>query len=397
MQIRNVTTLFIAAVCLYLNGCASSQVASSAAVQQLAAQTAEKESITPEQAITEAETLVLEARNAELGFFAPLHLSQAEESIQQAKQYLLAPPKDIKNAALMAAIAAQTFIAKGYENKKSVEGNLKLALAHKAILEQLNTPTELPEEYQDVISDMTDLIKKIEEGKVAEAIEDQNALLNTMAEVEINTLRKQHLTEANAYLEKAKDIDADDYAEVSFANAEKTLEASTNFIRSNYRDRKGVSVAGNEALTASKHAYYVALEAKKRVNLNPAEAEKHILELVAMHNQIYQRAYHHDLEPQGLQDALQKLLEMVDDLKSELLKSNTALTEQTRALSVMRNKMKSDTDNNNTAQPAQSLLPIQNDDITVISVLPGQTEAKENKSVTLKVDEQPFDSIENME
>jgi len=400
MHYRNVIIWAATATYLLLTACANTQVASTTAIQQhsaKAAQAASQEAITPEQAISEAERQLLEARNTEIGFFAPLHLAQAEESIRQAKQYLSKPPKDIKNAALMSAIAAQTFISKGYENKKAVEGNLKQVLAHKKVLEQLNAPSELPEDFQNILSDLVNLIKLIESGKVAEAVSEQNTLLDAMAEVEINTLRKQHLTTASAYLEKAEGVDADDYAEISYENAEKTLEASDNFIQKNYRDLKGVKRAGLEALNASQQAYFVAIEAKKRVNMNPVESEKHVLDLVSMQNRLYQRGYDHDLAPQKIYDAQKALLEMVDDLKQQLQQSQAALAEQQRAIKVVQNtvdaKLKAEAD-----QGAQ-ITPVveQNEDITVIKTLPEQTSLSAENAVSLQADEQPFDSVENMQ
>jgi len=403
MLSRKFRILSTALIYLLLSACASKQIAVSESIQQRSAQEATKSTLTPEQAIETAEQKLLDAKAAELEFYAPLHLLQAQESITQAREYLVEPPKDIKNAALMAAIAAQNFIEDSYKNKTTVKANLKESLAHKEVLITLNTPTLLAEDYQDIMEDLLDLVKLIEKGDSAQAGRDQTSLLSDMSELEINTLKNIHLTEAEAFFEKADDIDADTYAEISFEKAAKVLEASNNFIRKNYRDRKGVKKAGEEALWATKHAYFVALESEKVIKLEAVESEKHILHIVSLLNSINQKAYGKDLEPQKLYNATEELIKMVSDLKKQLEASQL---ETKHTLNKLKTSPETSIISIENSVAPKSLAPVSTETQMPIKnaaaeqplplIFPDKSAGDDTAALELKNDEQGFDNVELM-
>ncbi|WP_156499731.1 hypothetical protein, partial [Oleiphilus sp. HI0061] len=298
-----------------LSACASNQVAISESVQQKSAQAASQSTFTPEQAIDEAEEKLLVAKKKGVEFFSPLHLRQAEESIALAREYLTAPPSDIKNASLMSAIAAQKYIENAYENKKKVEGNLRESLKNLDILESLNAPALVPDQYQDVMESLNDIIQEIEQGNVADAKKSEVDLLEDMADTEISTLKVTHLNEAVSFFERASDIDADEYAELSYEKAEAKLEASTSFIEKNYRDREGVKAAGIDALLATKKAYFVAIEAERTVKMKPEEAEKHVLKVMELLNNIHLATSGQDIEPEKLFNQSEVIIDLIKELK----------------------------------------------------------------------------------
>jgi len=384
MQHWKLQTLTLTFSALLLSACASKQIAISESVQQRAAQEASSATISPEQAIESAEEKLSDAKAAELEFFAPLHLVQAQESITQAREYLIEPPEDIKNAALMAAIAAQNFIEDAYKNKVTVQANLKEALRHKDILIELKTPSLLADDYQSLMEDFVDLVILIEKGKTAEAVSDQVALLADMSELEIKTLKNIHLTEAEAFYEKADDIDADEYAELSFDKAGQVLDASNNFIQKNYRDRKGVKKAGEEALWATKRAYYVALESEKVIRMEPENSEKHILLMVDLLNSINQKAYGEDLEPQKLYSATEALIKMVGNLKAQL---ETSKQETKLAIQKLE------------SVPVTQASQV-DQEVGVITtsplILPNNEAVETSQEPALQEDEQGFDDVEVM-
>jgi len=399
MQKRTIKLLGICTSVFILTACAGKQVAVSESIQQKSVQAAKDSKFTPEQAIKDAEQQLLEAKSARLDFFAPLHLQQAAESIEQAREYLVSPPNDIQNAALMAAIAAQSFISDAYNNKTAVEGHLKESLKHLEILQSLKSPSLLADDYGSVTESLTDLIKDIEQGNTVDAVQGQAGLLEDMSQVEIDTLKKIHLTEAEAYFEKAEDIDADDFAEQSYEKAEKTLEASNNFIEKNFRDRKGVKAAGLEALWATKSAYYVALEAQKLIKMTPEESEKHVLKIMSYLNNVHQKAYKKDIEPQNFYNTTQALVHMVEDLQEKLAQSsiidkaspvsNPATQNQTPEGTL--NKPTESTIQTN-AQPTVSKNQVIKDDQPLAEL----SEPIEQAPPPLKDDEQGFDDIESV-
>jgi len=143
--------------------------------------------------------------------------------------------------------------------------------------------------------------------------------------LEIKTLKHTHLSEAENLLKKATENNGDKYAQLSFKKAIKLLQEANTFITKNYRDRKGVKKIGADALWAAKHAYFVTLESKRIMQLEPNESEQYILSLIAHQNRISQIASTNDLSPQELSSANTKLLTMVSDLKAQLKSSQLEL------------------------------------------------------------------------
>jgi len=310
---------------LLLSACANQQVAVSERIKLESAKAADSATFTPKQAIEDATKQLAEATEQDLDFYSPLHLSQAKESIEEAKNYLLEPPKKIKNAALMSAIAAQRFISDAHKNKATVLTTLKKTFSHQQILIELKAPKITPQLYNDVVEDISDMINYIERGKMSDVSENLSSLHGDMALVEIDTLKIINLDLADNFIEKAKDIDADDYASITFKNAKNMIKKANTYIEKNYRNRKGVVNVGEKALWAAKKAYYVAFEAQKLTQMTEEPAEKHTLLVYSLLNKAYIAAYGKSIEPQDLNGTADALATMAEDLKAKVEKSKRAL------------------------------------------------------------------------
>mgnify|MGYP000152542758 CR=1 FL=1 len=310
---------------LLLSACASQQVAVSESIKLESAKAADSATFTPEQAIEDATKQLANAKEQGLDYYSPLHLSQASESIEEAKAYILEPPKKIKNAALMSAIAAQRFIADAHKNKATVLTTLTKVFTHQKILVELKAPDIVSEQYNDIVTDIGEMINYIERGKMSDVSENLVELKGDMALVEINTLKKVNLDLADNFLDKAKDIDADDFAAVSLKNAKNMIKKANTYIEKNYRNRKGVVNVGEKALWEAKKAYYVAQEAKKLNLMDEESAEKHTLLVYTLLNNAYEAAYGKSIEPQDLNSSSDALVSMVEDLKAGAEKAKRAL------------------------------------------------------------------------
>ena len=383
-------TLTIILTCLTLSACAGKELVNAEIIQRRSVLDANNSKLTPEQSIQVAETKYADAIKAELDIYAPLHLSQAQESITQAQDSLLKTPKDAAGIALMASIAAQHFIDDAYKNKKSVQANLKAVLAHNAELLRLEAPIRLPTDYKTIKIQLLELVELIETGQIAEAIHGQVPLRLEMSKLELNTLINIHLSAAAALIEKADDMNAERYAPVSFNKARAVFLETTTFIGKNYRHHKEVKKRGEQALWEAQHAYYVALEAKKLMQLESNESEKYILNLLDNHNNISQVTSSIDLAPQALSSANTKLLTMVSDLKAQLKSSqqelNIALTKNTAPLS---NTIISNT-----------IIAPDDDEVLVLRTFPPVSKdvyvSPYSEEPSFQADEQGFDDIEVM-
>ena len=380
------STIFL--TCLLLSACAGNKVVNTESIQQQSVIEANSTNESPEQVLQRAKNQYEEAIKAELAFYAPIHLSQAQESITQANDALSEDPNDRTGTALMAAIAAQKFIDDGYISKKVVQENLLEVMAHNKALIALQAPTLLTSEYQDVHTLLLDLIKLIEQGKTADAIRGQPPVLIEMSKLEVKTLKHTHLSEAENLIDQTESINGSKYAPVSLQNAVKLLQDANIFITKNYRNRKGVKKIGEDTLWAAQHAYFVALDAKALMQLSSAESEQYVLRQIDHQNSISQEILEQNLAPQSLSAANSKLLKMIADLKSQLKSSQQALIEAISTQAVPT----TDATNDDEVVVLRTYAP----ESTTSEDQHFNEEQVNQEASSLKADEQSFDDIEQM-
>lgn len=311
-----------------LTGCANNQIANTDILSQQAKEQAINSTLSPQEAILNSAKLIEESQNAELHFYAPLHYKEAQEALTDAQNLL-------NSKAENTLILEQTFkvdrlLKAAYSNKKTVLSTLNKALSHKQVLEELGTPETLPEAYQDSIDDLKDLIKEIEGGFIDKALKGQAKLLSAMTEVEISTLKKQHLSAVESMIDKAESIDADEFAEKTFDQAEQALKSATVFIEKNYKDREAVRKNSLDALNAASHAYHIAKEASELVELKRADAEKKALYFESLLERINKTIGIENLNTMSLYDQSVLMAKKVEALKQSM--PNTSAQVSTPAL-----------------------------------------------------------------
>lgn len=299
---------------LLLAACANNKIANNESFALQAKERAATATMTPEQALMSATQKINQAQTQELNIYAPLHLRSAREALNEAQE--------AKNSGQPASLVleksfqAETLLEAAFAMKGRVKALLKPSLEHKQVLEQLGCPNTLPKDFNGVERKLQYLVKDIEGGFVEDAEKGQQDLLKYMTKVEINTLKKQHLTAAEVQLEKADDIDADEFAPQTFEVAEQTLEQSELYIEKHFRNREGVKKAGLDALYAAQHAYYLAQRAEKMVALKPADAEQQVIEFEALLERINTSVGVAQLSARDLNQQAQLLADAIHKMKT---------------------------------------------------------------------------------
>lgn len=312
---------------ILLTGCANNQIANTEILSQQAKEQAINSSLSPQEAILNSAKLIEESQSAQLHFFAPLHYSEAKDALTEAQNLLNS--KAANTLVLEQTFKVDSLLKSAYKNKTIVLSTLKKSLDHKQVLEELGSPDVLPEDYQDTVEDLKDLIKEIEGGFMDKALKGQAELLTLMTEVEISTLKKQHLSPVESMIDKAESIDADEYAEQTFKQAEQTLESATVFIEKNYKDRKAVRKNSQDALNAASHAYHIAKEASELVELKRADAEKKALYFESLLERINKSVDIENLNTMSLYDQSVLMAKTIETLKQN--KASTPAQAQTQA------------------------------------------------------------------
>lgn len=304
--------LLLASSLVLVTGCMSTNVANREQIELNAMARASNADITPIDAIRQASAAYEEAIASELQFYAPSHMENAREKLQSAlKLSKDAREPEEKIAAISAAFAAKKLVAEAYSNKATVELTLSRVLEHRKVLAELNTDTLHPKLYRNATTKLEGLIRDIEGGRLASAKNDEVSVLEYYAEVEIETLKTTYLNKAIQKLDEAKSNDADDFAEVSYDKAEESVDYAGEFIERNYRDREGVRRECDKAYTAALHAYYVAEEAAKIIEIDAEDAEQYVLYVGGLLQLINEEVGIKNLTAMSLREQARSLAEAV--------------------------------------------------------------------------------------
>ena len=283
-----------------LAGCASNQVAQSASIEQQAQEQAASQTLSPQEVIVQSEEKLKEAQLEDLSFYSPRYLEHAKKAFVNANIFIKKEGQE--TLALTAALESQSYVDAGLNNKEIVIENLAPVLEKKQQLETIESPKFHMSDYNAVIDDISNMIQQIEAGKLIEALEDQPVVLKSMIDVEIDTLKTVHLTDAINMLEKAEDDDADTYAKATYNEADKIIDKASDFIEKHYADREQVEAKGIDALKAAQHAFYVAIEAQQLISIKAETAEEHILKIEKLFHRIGTGFSHEDIRYMSLSD-----------------------------------------------------------------------------------------------
>ncbi len=256
-------------------GCLSQKIVNTGDLDAASARQAANTTQTPQQVCETASMAVSTANKEELYFFAPLHLEQASDALDDGLDQI--KNKETQAEGVKKCFKVGKLIEDGLTIKTRVKASLSDSLAELAMLKKVDIEKRFSEDIQDSADDIVNLVKKIEAGKMNEAMQDQSELLKDMIDLEINIVTYNNLNPVEVMIEKADDINADNLAEKTFDKAVVELESAKKFIQSNYRDNDGVKKTSALAMRAAKHAFYIAQEVETLQELDSEKAEEKVL------------------------------------------------------------------------------------------------------------------------
>jgi len=274
-----------------LIGCANTQIANNTTMNLAAQNEAAQIQLSPTEAIEQATQALTAAVTDGLAFYAPLHIEEAQDKLDEAHKYNQKEPTgENQLAAITAAITVGKLVAAGEDNRAIVKEQLALSLDHRDVLVELGTPKLFLKKYNKGLSMLDSLIREIEGGFFDKVASDQPGILAYFGELEAMTLKEQFLTKAEHMLDKAEDANADDFAPITFEKAELALERASGFIDDNYREREAIVVACDNAYSLASQAYFVSDEAQKVFETDKEGIEQYVLSVQALFDLINQTA-----------------------------------------------------------------------------------------------------------
>ncbi|MGK0247422.1 MAG: hypothetical protein ACI910_000144 [Oleispira sp.] len=301
---------------LIITGCANNSLTQNDQIERITLEKTSELTSESERAIAAAEIRYETAVKADLYFYAPLSMQQANNALALARE---AEIKGLQSDSIIASAKVISLLDLAETNKTKVNTILLPLLQQKHVLEQLNSPRVLPAEFNDQLKDIKSLIRKVEESAESIPPSDVALTLAGLKELELNTLLEIHWQPAKITLTKAKNEHADENAPESFALAKKLINEAEREIRTRYADRALVTEKGLAALRASQHALYIGRDAEQLLKLNHQNAEEAVLRFEALLNQIGATLKAPDFRHMALQDQATALAQSAETQASRLV------------------------------------------------------------------------------
>lgn len=218
--------------------------------------------------------------NLGLDFYSPTYYQSAVSALRDAEQ-ALNNPREGQVSPISASIAARKLLEKAQQVRTDVDRNLRNLVKHRNLLVELEASKWRSKEWKEVSDEIKDVIILVENGKVKRALSQESKVREDMYTLEINTLLASSLDLARKTLNKADQAEADIYAPYYFNSADILIDDTKIYIRSNYRDRKGIERRANTAYLEALRAYKTALDARQISDLNNEDLERYIIAVKA--------------------------------------------------------------------------------------------------------------------
>ncbi|MFA6012189.1 MAG: hypothetical protein WC799_19515 [Desulfobacteraceae bacterium] len=290
----------IIALILVLASCSMNRLPNSAALDQISLEQSRQSSLSPKDALALAEKDIDSAKKEALEYYAPIHLSQAEQSLKKAQSLLVKGTDPV--AVIAETIKVRKMVAEGISTKQTVLRQMSEIFEQKQRLDKLKADVLMRDDYDDQLDNIKELILVIEKGEQESFEKKKKEYLGEMLALEIEVVKKKTLSEAIQVLQSAKKIDAKKLAPKTWKIAEDTLKQSTEFIQSYPRDEEGVKKAGLDALRASQHVFFVTKETFVLKETDKDNFENVVLDMESKLDRIALGLNHPDVRHMSLYD-----------------------------------------------------------------------------------------------
>ncbi|WP_396586176.1 hypothetical protein [Bermanella sp. R86510] len=269
---RFITPVLIA---LLLAACSGPQLKDIKEIEQAATTQAQADNGSTSDVIARAKTLQLSAQQQDLFFFSPNYMENGDAALKQAIELDAENNQDVQAKA--EALKAEAFYKRGLDIKPTVKQELAASLQGFDMLRELDSHRTLSNDFNDLLDEFRIAVGFIEQGNIGPAQSKQESILEDIADLEIKTLKRRHLAPVQLALDKAKQSDADEFAEKTYNQAQQAVEALEEKIETAPKQRNDIANKSSQAQRQAQRAMYIAQTAKPLVKLNATSAEQHAL------------------------------------------------------------------------------------------------------------------------
>lgn len=237
---------------LLLAGCASN-VGSNVKVSQ--ENLAKYDSLTVEETVSAFEQRVNQAAVDGMAMLAPHYYTESVALLKDIQTQLA--KKQRKTEVINQVGKGDALLDKGQRIMVLVRKVLARELELKGLLDRFNAGTVYPKEYKAVMSDLADLIEKIELDKTEKIDKDKAELIKAMEALDLKAVQYAALHEADAINKDTKDKGGEKQAPATYAESLRVYQDALQRIAAAPHDEPAVKKAADEAMFAALHARHV--------------------------------------------------------------------------------------------------------------------------------------------
>jgi len=282
---------------------------------------------------SETDKLLAQAKSEQASILSPVNFANAMNRYNQALE-------DFKEKKQIKKIESKLQEVQEKLNaalKTAKLGKIAFATTLKAREDALNAnATEYaPDIYNEAEDDFISATKKLERNDVKGAKSKIPEIDNLYRQAELNAIKVSIIGTVRNLMREARDIDADDYTPITYANALKYLNEAESILNSNRRSESSAKEKAEKAEIEAKHAIYLTKQIK-RLKKNENEWENFILD-----REIYIEQIAHELGfeahfDEGLDKPLQEIYnvtKLLQQEKRQLIKENQEKDKEIEKLS----------------------------------------------------------------
>lgn len=347
------------AAAIALSGCASdSDSTASLPLETNQSQTAiQIDSI--KQSIESAEKTFEASKKAELDWFATVQMREAKKALAEAKEYYAEFELDPEEANSSSGFFSSktnlqvtqegidkfnTHISKAETIRAEVLTILEDAFDYRDQLETIEAAKHYPRTAKQLEQGLKKLVDYVANDNSEKAISAQPELVRKQRALEVRTVTKIYLADAQKELKRLKTAKVGMHAPETLASAAAAVTAAKAFIASEPRATAQIIDKADEAMFSLKHAQQIANVVKKLKAMPQKDYERHVLSYEKILLEITLAVGAEDMRDQAISKQGKNLVKHIKDnlqgeqesmlaqkkARSELIdeKARTAMLEQ---------------------------------------------------------------------
>ena len=280
-----------AVITLTLSGCASNPDSAS----RLAADAKQSETISQineyKKVQDDAEQQIAQGIEDELSWFATEEVEEANKALADAKEYYAKFEFDPSEANSSTGLFTSTtnleaaneslqkfngFMDKARSLKATSLSTLAEAFDYRTQLTKIDAKSYFPSTVKELDTELKKLVDQIAEDKTSDAIAAQPALVAKQRALEVKTVTKIYLSDAQEELNRLIKSDISQHAPKSLSRVSASLNATIAFITTNPRDIDEIKAKADDILFSAKRAEQIALTVKKLKALSQKDYEDYV-------------------------------------------------------------------------------------------------------------------------